>query len=554
MKPYGRLIYGKEPAMSHVLDRSEVIVGRSETCDIRLDDPYISRRQARIYIDREQVVIQNIGGNPILVNAERTDRAVLADGDMVLLGKTQMVFRVDALVDMFGDALPAEMEPESEMTVVFQSAPSLEDHGPRLVILKPDGRSEVHPLDRNTTTLGRADDVNVQLPDSMVSRKHARVEKRGDHFHVVRLSQTNPLLLNQREVTDHQLYAGDELQIGPFSVSFVSDREEDRRPPGERIIVRRGRGAAFAWVALILAILATAGYFGFHRFVLPWKKNRQFQELARQWSAGETSGIQARLNQFLSEPLAEEIRAKTLEILAAATVAEANHLVPEGRFAEARSVLSDFMARHGADKESDPVQARLDQLRLQYGQHLEISGDPMAALREFSSITEESPHYDEAQRALSHIWSAYQKENVTDLPLDQLMAEADEHFAAKRYTTPIGKNAYAIYQTVLALDPNNEVARKRIEEMKVFYREAGEKYAAQKNCTSAAVYFERYLLISPDDDDVKEMMRSCGRGGSGSDRRRRARRAAEQESTTQERIDRILQDTNSTESRPSQSP
>jgi pSer/pThr/pTyr-binding forkhead associated (FHA) protein len=473
---------------------------------------------------------------------------------MVLLGKTQMVFRTGAPVDVFGDALPLDVEPESEMTVVFQSVLSVEDHGPRLVVLGPDGGSEVHPLDRSTTTLGRADDVNVRLPDAMVSRKHARVEKRGDHFHVVRLSRTNPLLLNQKEVTDHRLYAGDELQIGPFSVSFVSDREEDRSPPGERIIVNRRRGAAFAWAALILAILAAAGYFGFHRFVLPWKQNRHFQELARQWSAGETSGIQTRLSQFLSEPLTEEIRGRTLELLAAATVAEADQLVPEGKFTEARSVLSDFMTRHGAEKESDPVQARLDQLRLQYGQHLVISGDPTAALREFSTITEESPHYDEAQRALSHIWSAYQKENVTELPLDQLMAEADGHFAAKRYTTPIGKNAYAIYQTVLALDPNNEVARKRIEEMKVFYREAGEKYSAQKNCASATVYFERYLLISPDDNEVKEMLRSCGRGGAGSDSRRRVRRAPEQESATQQRIDRILQDTESPEPRPSQSP
>ncbi len=551
MKPYGRLIHGRKPAMSHVLDRSEVIVGRSETCDIRLDDPYISRRQARIYKDGEQVIIQNIGGNPILVNAERMDRAALEDGDMVLLGKTQMVFRADSPVDVFGDALPEEMEPESEMTVVFQAPQSPEGQGPRLLVSYPDGRTEAHDLMRKATILGRANDVDIRLADSMVSRKHARVEKRGDHFHVVRLSETNPVLLNQKEVRDQQLHAGDELQIGPFRVSFVSDREEDWRPAEERITVKKRQGALIAWVGLILAVILGVSYFGLHHVYLPWKQKRQLQELAQQWSAGETSGIQTRLNQFLAQPLTEEYRGKSLELLAAATIAEADQLVPEGKFAEARSILSDFMARYGTDKESDPVQARLDQLRLQYGQHLEISGDPTAALREFSSVTEESPHYDEAQRALSHIWRAYQKENVTALPLDQLMAEAEEHFAAKRYTTPIGKNAYAIYQTILALDPNNEVARNRIEDMKVFYKEAGQKYAGRRDCASAMVYFERYLLISPEDEEVKGMMRACGRGGPSGERRRRARRPSEQESTTQERIDRILQDTEASGASPS---
>jgi pSer/pThr/pTyr-binding forkhead associated (FHA) protein/tetratricopeptide (TPR) repeat protein len=544
VKPYGRLIHGKDPGVSHVLELSEVIVGRSETCDIRLDDPYISRRQARIYRDGDQVVIQNIGGNPILVNAETTDRSVLRDGDMILLGKTQLVFRLESpAVDVFGDLMPDDVEQDVEMTALFQAPRIPEDRGPRLLVLDPDGDSRIHPLSDAAAVLGRAHDVDVRLADAAVSRRHARIEKRGDHFRLVRISETNPLFLNQRDVTDHQLYAGDEIGVGPFRITFVSDREEDRRPTEERIIVKRRRGAAFAWACLALAVLAGAAYFGFHGTYVPWRQKQELQEITRLWTSGETSGIQARLSRFLSEALSEETREGALDLLARITLAEADQLAPEGKVAEARGVLSDFLAKHGAEKAADAVQARLDQLRLQHGQQLEIGGDPMGALREFSSITEDSPFFDEAQRALSHIWSVYQKENVTELPLDQLMARADEHFAARRYTTPIGQNAYAIYQTILALDPGNRVARERIEEMKDFYREAGRKYSDQKNCASAMVYFERYLLISPDDEDVKEMVRACRKPQSALERRQRGRSASDQERPSQERVERMLQDT-----------
>jgi len=544
VKPYGRLIHGKDPRVDYVLDLSEVIVGRSETCDIRLDDPYVSRRQARIIKDGDQVIIQNIGSNPILVNAEPIDRSHLEDGDMILIGKTQLVFRLESPSEAaFGDQTPDGLERDVEMTALFEAPGTLLDQGPRLVIVDADGDTRIFPLIDAVTVLGRAHDADIRLADAAVSRKHARIEKRGDEYHLVRMSRTNPLFLNRTEVTDRRLYAGDDISIGPFKITFMSDREEDRRPSPERIVVKGRRGTVLAWACLALATVSAAAYFGFHSLYTPWKHERELQDIVRLWDAGETADVQSRLNRLLSESLPESTREAALDLLAKLTIAEADQLTPEGRFAEARSVLNDFIVKYGAEKSAEAVQARLDQLRLQYGQQLEIGGDPMGALREFSSITEDSPFFDEAQRALSHIWRVYQKENVTELPLEQLMARADEHFAAKRYTTPIGQNAYAIYQTILALDPDNRIAKRRIEEMKDFYREAGRKYAEQKNCAVAMVYFERYLLISPDDEEVKEMMRACRKPRAAPDRRRRTGSVAVQEDSSRERVERMLQET-----------
>jgi hypothetical protein len=53
--------------------------------------------------------------------------------------------------------------------------------------------------------------------------------------------------------------------------------------------------------------------------------------------------------------------------------------------------------------------------------------------------------------------------------LAQLLKEAENHFRAKRYLTPVNQNAYSVYQAVLALEPQHRLALQRIEQIKLFY-------------------------------------------------------------------------------------
>lgn len=556
MNAYGRLIHGRgnssDRATTYALVKSETIIGRSQSCDIQLTDPHISRRQARIFREDDRVFLESLGGNPVLVNEEPTERTELHDGDMILLGRTLLVFRHESLVDLFGDPLHEDFSPELENTVFLQTPAAEREQGPRLVVLDPDGESRVYLIGRKALTLGRSQQTDVCLADASVSRNHARIENRGDGFHVVKLSETSPLTVNRRNVTDERLYAGDEMQIGPFRVSFVSDRREDRREIEEGTLLKGPKASKLIGMTLLLALIVAGSYLGYQHTFLPWKMNRQLDALALKGTSGPEAEDQQTLELLLAKPLPAETRGKALQLLARSIIAQVDQLVPEGKFVEARTILAGFLSKYGADKESELVQARLDQLRLQFGQQLEIGGDPTAALREFSSIAEGSPFHEEAQRALTHIWRPYQKENVTELPIDQLMAEADAHFAARRYTTPIGKNAYAIYQTILALDPNNTVARDRIEQMKSFYRNTGVKYFQRRNCDAALGYFEKVLLISPDDDVIREMVHSCKKGRAFGNRRRTTRRASTSESTSQEPSGGMHQDPEA--ERPSEAP
>jgi len=68
---------------------------------------------------------------------------------------------------------------------------------------------------------GRSQEVDVQLNDPMVSRRHAVVEESADGFRVLDLYSRAGSFVNGRRFDEHQLIIGDQLQLGPFCFVFT---------------------------------------------------------------------------------------------------------------------------------------------------------------------------------------------------------------------------------------------------------------------------------------------------------------------------------------------
>jgi FHA domain-containing protein len=79
----------------HELAKRGVVLGRSRDCDIRLDDPNISRRHAEIRQEDGGYWIVDLGStNGVEINGERVERARLSNDDRIVLGKTDIVFEL----------------------------------------------------------------------------------------------------------------------------------------------------------------------------------------------------------------------------------------------------------------------------------------------------------------------------------------------------------------------------------------------------------------------------------------------------------------------------
>jgi len=80
-------------AAEYSLERGRLLIGRSRDCDIRLTDPNVSRRHAEVRKDGASYVVVDLDStNGTELNGRRAKRARLDDGDVIVLGSTELVF------------------------------------------------------------------------------------------------------------------------------------------------------------------------------------------------------------------------------------------------------------------------------------------------------------------------------------------------------------------------------------------------------------------------------------------------------------------------------
>lgn len=77
-------------------------------------------------------------------------------------------------------------------------------------------------LEGDVYSIGRADDCDVQLASTHVSRYHARIEMRAGAATLIDLGSVNRATVNGVPVSSHPLVDGDEIQLGEYTLRYVS--------------------------------------------------------------------------------------------------------------------------------------------------------------------------------------------------------------------------------------------------------------------------------------------------------------------------------------------
>jgi hypothetical protein len=87
---------GHDPGMIYDLG-GDVVLGRGDTAEIRLNDPFASSRHARVYEQGRILVIEDLGStNGTYLNEELLDGPrPLHPGDRVRIGDSEFAFEVD---------------------------------------------------------------------------------------------------------------------------------------------------------------------------------------------------------------------------------------------------------------------------------------------------------------------------------------------------------------------------------------------------------------------------------------------------------------------------
>jgi ABC transport system ATP-binding/permease protein len=190
-------------------DGSPVLLGRDETCLVKLNAVGISRRHAEIVCDTSVCVITDLDSTyGVRVNGNPVTRHILADGDAITLGVID--FRVTLN--------------DRECVLVPVSRP-----------LESDTRTAVGAVDSGIFSIGRDPSAGLVLPHPLVSRLHATARRQSDGTYLIKdRDSTNGTFVNGRAVKQALAGEGDIIQIGPYRL-FVEQGQLTRAEAGNRI-------------------------------------------------------------------------------------------------------------------------------------------------------------------------------------------------------------------------------------------------------------------------------------------------------------------------------
>ena len=196
--------------------KSRVLLGRSRSSDVVLNDPAVSRQHCALVSSTDGIYVEDLGSvSGTFVNGQRvTCPTKLANDDQIKIGNTILRFETYAQADSIGGSVHAEHNQEmsaavSDVTVVRRSGIQVST---RQV---PSPLPAQIPL-KESLIIGRDPGCDVVVPNREVSRRHAHIQCEAGIYMVSDMGSTNGTFLNNVDVRDRTpLREGARLRVGP---------------------------------------------------------------------------------------------------------------------------------------------------------------------------------------------------------------------------------------------------------------------------------------------------------------------------------------------------
>ena len=257
------------------VNQGELVLGRAPDADLRLDDPDVSRRHARLTLSPDGLGLTDLGST----NGTQVDGKPLSPGKQVTLRPGQ-AFTLGPFTVAVQPLAPAESRvargpggevrhPRPALLTIPVSAAPAEPGAPSppagdytIAGSPPAGPpTVVRPVDMGSAdkiTLGRAGDNTIVLDHPLVSRYHAIIERMGSRFRLQNLRSTNGVFVNGTRIErEAWLREGDEVRIGPTALVLAGQRLEMQAEAGLGITARNLHQRVSARVDLLQDISLT---------------------------------------------------------------------------------------------------------------------------------------------------------------------------------------------------------------------------------------------------------------------------------------------------------
>ena len=108
-----------------------------------------------------------------------------------------------------------------------------------LVLFGKNGQRKRIAIKAGMTTLGRRPDCQVRIPLPIVSRTHCRISNKDNRLVIQDLGSANGTFVNDRQITESEIKAGDRIKIGTMDFLIQIDGQPKNISPVDQTANRK---------------------------------------------------------------------------------------------------------------------------------------------------------------------------------------------------------------------------------------------------------------------------------------------------------------------------
>ncbi len=114
------------------------------------------------------------------------------------------------------------------------------------IIVKSGGNSREIGISKESFSIGRTPDNDLEVKDALISRRHSSIQKKGDRFVIYDHGSSNGTYVNREKIEMKVLDHGDVIRVGDTEITYVDDKAPAKHGTGAMPQVRAGRQTGVA--------------------------------------------------------------------------------------------------------------------------------------------------------------------------------------------------------------------------------------------------------------------------------------------------------------------
>ncbi len=227
--------------------QNAILIGRQPNCDVILDATAVSRRHAKISINKTLIQLEDLGsGNGTFVNQahlKSKDSTPLKADDVIRIEEFEITMRINnntgvepSITKVSGAAIPNPTAPDMpdadilEMKMIKKVLGVMEqDKQPTVIVIDDEFKNTKASFDLslNELSIGRDPNCSLSINSPSLSRRHAVIGKKWGHFTLTDLASKNGTFVNGLRITETAIKDGDEIVFGTVKSIFKNPQEFD---------------------------------------------------------------------------------------------------------------------------------------------------------------------------------------------------------------------------------------------------------------------------------------------------------------------------------------